>query len=94
MIDIRSIVPLDMETIKRSVQKTNRVLVVTENQATGGFSGEIAARITQECFEYLDAPVTRVCSADCPIPFSRILEAAVLVDEAKIAHAIENIMAY
>lgn len=94
VIDIRSIVPLDMETIKRSVQKTNRVLVVTENQATGGFSGEIAARITQECFEYLDAPVTRVCSADCPIPFSRILEAAVLVDEAKIAHAIENIMAY
>lgn len=94
VIDVRSIVPLDMTTIRQSIQKTNRVLVVTENQATGGFSGEIAARITQECFEFLDAPVRRCCSADAPIPFSRILEAAVLVNEEKIMHDIEALIRY
>lgn len=94
VIDIRSIVPLDMDTIRESIRKTSRVLIVTENQATGGFSGEISARIAQECFEFLDAPVRRVCSEDSPIPFSRILEAAVLVDEAKILHAAKELIAY
>ncbi|MBX7150500.1 2-oxoisovalerate dehydrogenase [bacterium] len=94
VIDLRSIVPMDMNTIRQSIQKTNRVLVVTENQATGGFSGEIAARITQECFEFLDAPVRRCCSADAPIPFSRILEAAILVNEEKIMHDIEELVRY
>lgn len=94
VVDIRSIVPLDMDTIRESVKKTSRVLIVTENQATGGFSGEIAARIAQECFEFLDAPVQRVCSEDCPVPFSRILEAEVLVDEAKILHAARALMDY
>jgi 2-oxoisovalerate dehydrogenase E1 component len=94
VIDIRSIVPLDMETILHSVKKTNRVMVVHENQTTGGFGGEIAARIAQDAFEFLDAPVKRVCSADVPVPFSRILEAAVLVDEAKILHALEELVRY
>lgn len=94
VIDIRSIVPLDMETLSRSIQKTNRVLIVTENQATGGFSGEIAGRVAQECFGYLDAPVRRLCSADAPIPFSRILEAAILVDEAKIIAAAEELASF
>jgi len=94
VLDVRSIVPLDMDTISNSIKKTGRVIVVTENQATGGFSGEIAARIAQNCFEYLDAPVQRVCSVDAPVPFSRILEAAILVDEAKIMHAVEEIMKY
>jgi 2-oxoisovalerate dehydrogenase E1 component len=94
VIDIRSIVPLDMDAIRESIRKTSRVLIVTENQATGGFSGEISARIAQECFEFLDAPVQRVCSEDSPVPFSRILEAAVLVDEAKILHAAKELAAY
>ena len=94
VIDIRSIVPLDMETIIQSVKKTNRVMVVHENQTMGGFGGEIAARIAQDAFEYLDAPVKRVCSEDSPIPFSRALEAAVLVDEAKILHALEELVGY
>ncbi len=94
IIDLRSIVPFDMDTIKQSIQKTGRVIVVHENQTTGGFGGEIAARIAQDCFEYLDAPVRRVCSEDAPIPFSRILEAAVLVNEDKIYHAIEDIVNY
>lgn len=78
VIDLLSIVPLDMETIKASVQKTNRVLIVHEDKVTGGVGGEIAARISEECFEYLDAPIMRVGSTYSPVPFSRILERAVL----------------
>ncbi|MBL7960056.1 2-oxoisovalerate dehydrogenase [bacterium] len=94
VIDIRSIVPLDMDTIIQSVKKTNRVMVVHENQTMGGFGGEIAARIAQDAFEYLDAPIKRVCSEDSPVPFSRALEAAVLVDETKILHALEELINY
>jgi 2-oxoisovalerate dehydrogenase E1 component len=94
VIDIRSIVPLDMESIRNSVKKTNRVLVVHEDKLTGGFGGEIAARIAQDCFEYLDAPVQRLCSLDCPVPFSRILEAAMLVNEERIYHHLEELAKY
>jgi 2-oxoisovalerate dehydrogenase E1 component len=78
VVDLRSIVPLDMETIVASVKKTSRVLIVHEDKVTGGVGAEIAARITEQCFEFLDAPIMRVGSADCPVPFSRILERAVL----------------
>lgn len=94
VIDLRSLVPLDMETIRDSVRKTNRVLVVHEDKLTGGFGGEIAARIAQECFEHLDAPVTRCASLDCPVPFSRILESAMLVSEETISKALEQLLAY
>jgi 2-oxoisovalerate dehydrogenase E1 component len=78
VIDLRSIVPFDMEAIVESVKKTNRVLIVHEDKVLGGVGGEIAARISEECFEYLDAPIGRVGSAYSPVPFSRILERAVL----------------
>jgi 2-oxoisovalerate dehydrogenase E1 component len=78
VIDLLSIVPLDMDAITTSVKKTNRVLVVHEDKVTGGVGGEISARITETCFDYLDAPIMRVGSADSPVPFSRILERAVL----------------
>lgn len=78
VIDLRSIVPLDLETIGESVKKTNRVLIVHEDKVTGGVGGEIAARIAEHYFEYLDAPILRVGSTDTPVPFSRILERAVL----------------
>lgn len=94
VVDIRSLVPLDMKLIRESVRKTGRVLVVHEDKLTGGFGGEIAARIADECFEYLDAPVRRLASADTPIPFSRILEAAVLVDEDQIRLALESLLKY
>jgi len=70
--------PLDMDAIKATVQKTNRVLIVHEDKVTGGVGGEIAARIADECFDYLDAPIMRVGSTDTPVPFSRILERVVL----------------
>jgi 2-oxoisovalerate dehydrogenase E1 component len=78
VVDLLSIVPLDMETIAASVKKTNRVLVVHEDKVIGGVGGEIVARITEQCFEYLDAPIMRVGSTYSPVPFSRILERAVL----------------
>jgi 2-oxoisovalerate dehydrogenase E1 component len=78
VIDLRSIMPFDMEAIAASVKKTSRVLIVHEDKVTGGVGGEIAARIADECFDYLDAPIMRVGSADSPVPFSRILERAVL----------------
>lgn len=78
VIDLRSIVPMDMDAIAETVKKTNRVLIVHEDKVTGGVGGEIAARIAQNLFEYLDAPILRVGSTDTPVPFSRILEKAVL----------------
>jgi 2-oxoisovalerate dehydrogenase E1 component len=78
VIDLRSLVPLDMDSIKTSIARTNRVLIVHEDKVTGGIGGEIAARIAEECFEYLDAPIMRVGAAYSPVPFSRILERAVL----------------
>jgi 2-oxoisovalerate dehydrogenase E1 component len=61
-----------------SVRKTSKALVVHEDKVFGGFGGEIAAQITEKCFDGLDAPVLRVGSKDCPVPFSKILERAVL----------------
>jgi 2-oxoisovalerate dehydrogenase E1 component len=78
VIDLRSIVPLDSETIYNSVRKTSRALVVHEAQLFAGFGGEIAAQIAEQCFDSLDAPVMRVAGDDCPIPFSAILEREVL----------------
>lgn len=78
VIDLRSLVPLDEEAIVASVRKTGKALVVTEDKLTGGFGGEVVARIAHLCFEYLDGPVMRVGSKDCPVPFSRILEDEIL----------------
>ncbi|HYV07158.1 MAG TPA: thiamine pyrophosphate-dependent enzyme [Blastocatellia bacterium] len=78
VIDLRSIVPLDMETVVNSVRKTSKALVVHEDKVFAGFGGEIASQITEKCFDVLDGPVFRVGSKDCPVPFSKILERAVL----------------
>lgn len=94
VVDLLSIVPLDMETIFASVKKTNRVLIVHEDKVTGGVGGEIAARITAECFEYLDAPILRVGSKDCPVPFSRILERAVLPQVEDVYDAALRLIEY
>ena len=78
VIDLRSIVPFDIDTVVDSVRKTSKALVVHEDKVFGGFGGEIAAQITEKCFDVLDGPVLRVGSKDCPVPFSKILERAVL----------------
>jgi 2-oxoisovalerate dehydrogenase E1 component len=74
LIDLRTLAPLDYDTIYQSVQKTGKALVVHEDNLTGGIGGEISARITEQCFQYLDAPVMRCASLDTPIPFSAQLE--------------------
>ncbi len=94
VIDLRSIVPLDKEAILNSVKKTNRVLIVHEDKVFSGFGAEIAAIITDEAFEYLDAPVKRVGSTFTPVGFNRILERAILPNKDKILVAIREILKY
>ncbi len=94
VIDIRSLLPLDEETILTSVKKTNRVLVVHEDKVFAGFGGEIAAMITDKAFEYLDAPVKRMGSTFTPVGFNRILEKAILPNTEKIAAAAKELLEY
>jgi 2-oxoisovalerate dehydrogenase E1 component len=94
VIDIRSIIPLDKDTILDSVKKTNRALVVHEDKVFGGFGGEIASLITEEAFEYLDAPVKRIGSTFTPVGFNRILEKEILPNEEKIYHAAKKLLDY
>lgn len=74
LIDLRTLCPLDYETIYKSVKKTGKVIVLHEDTLTGGIGGEIATRITENCFEYLDAPVMREGSLDTPVPMNADLE--------------------
>jgi 2-oxoisovalerate dehydrogenase E1 component beta subunit len=78
VVDLRTLMPMDDAAIVRSVRKTNRVLVAHEDTRTGGVAGEIIARINEQCFEWLDAPVRRVCAHDVPLPFAPTLEDFVL----------------
>ena len=94
VIDIRSLLPLDEETILTSVKKTSRVLVVHEDKVFAGFGGEIAAMITDKAFEYLDAPVKRVGSTFTPVGFNRILEKAILPNTEKIVAAAKELLEY
>ena len=94
VIDLRTIIPYDWETIAAYTQKTSRVVVVHEDQLTCGFGAEIAARISQELFEHLDAPVTRVASLDCPVAYAPVLEETILPGSADVLKAIRTIVAY
>jgi pyruvate/2-oxoglutarate/acetoin dehydrogenase E1 component len=78
IIDMKTLKPLDFDLIAESVKKTKHVLVAHEACLTGGFGAEVAARIGEEVFDYLDAPVTRIGAKDTPIPVSPILENFVL----------------
>jgi len=91
ILDLRSLNPLDMDAIAETVEKTNRVVVAHEDKVFGGFGGEIAGRIAQECFELLDAPVARVGQDYIPTPFARNLEAAMQLDPARIVGAVRDV---
>ena len=95
VIDLRTLRPLDSETILRSVEKTARMLVVHEDNLTGGFGAEVAAIVAEQGFEHLDAPVTRVAGPDVPaMPFNHPQEDAFLPNPEKIATAMRKLAAY
>lgn len=94
VIDIRTLVPFDEETILRSVRRTNRVLIAHEATLTGGFGGEIAARIADKAFEFLDAPVRRLAAFDSPTPFAPTLEQEVLPNKAKMLAEVRRLLEY
>ena len=94
VLDLRSLLPMDDEAIMASVRKTNRVLVAHEDTRTGGVAGEITARINDQAFEFLDAPVKRVAAHDVPLPYAPVLEDYVLPQAEDLVRASRWLAAY
>ncbi len=94
MLDLRTLLPLDDEAIMATVRKTNRVLIVHEDTRTGGIAGEITARINDQAFEWLDAPVLRVAAHDVPLPYAPPLEDFVLPQTDDLVLAARWLAAY
>lgn len=94
VVDLRTLVPLDEETILRSVKKTGRALIVHEAQGTAGFGGEIAARIAERAFAWLDAPIKRVTFADRPVPYFKKLEQALMPSRERVLEATREMLAF
>jgi pyruvate/2-oxoglutarate/acetoin dehydrogenase E1 component len=94
VLDLRSLLPMDDEAIIATVKKTNRVVIVHEDTRTGGIAGEITARINEQAFEWLDAPVLRVSAADVPLPYAPTLEDYVLPQTADIVRAVRRVAEY
>jgi len=94
LLDLRCLLPLDLQGILKSVKKTNKVLVLHEDNLTGGIGAEISALITEKCFEHLDAPVVRLCSIDTPIPFSSNIERDIYLPNLDIGEKINYLMKY
>jgi 2-oxoisovalerate dehydrogenase E1 component beta subunit len=84
VVDLRTLLPLDRETVCASVKKTSKALLLHEDTRTGGMAGELAATITESVFEYLDGPIVRVTAPDTPVPYSPPLEDAFLPNAAKV----------
>jgi 2-oxoisovalerate dehydrogenase E1 component len=94
VIDLRSILPWDTETVFNSVKKTNKAIIVHEDKVFSGFGAEVSATINSELFEYLDGPVLRVGSTFTPVGFNRILERAILPNTQKIYDATMKLIKY
>jgi 2-oxoisovalerate dehydrogenase E1 component len=94
VIDLRTLVPCDWATIGTWVARTNRVVIAHEEQLTCGFGAEIAARIGQDHFQHLDAPVLRVASLDTPVAYCPDLEEAILPNAAAVLEAIRETARY
>jgi pyruvate dehydrogenase E1 component beta subunit len=92
VLDLRSIVPLDKETVYASVRKTGKVVIMDEEPRTGSCASEIASLIAEDLFDYLDAPIKRVCAPDTPVPFSPVLEKFWMPDEDDLIKAIEEVL--
>jgi pyruvate dehydrogenase E1 component subunit beta len=91
VINLRTIRPLDVEAIVRSVQKTGRIVTVEEGWPQSGIGSEIAALMQEHCFDYLDAPVERICGADVPMPYAKTLEDNAMIQLPHIINAIKRV---
>lgn len=94
VIDLRTIVPLDMETVLKSVAKTGKLVVAHEAPKSGGFGAEIVARVTESAFQLLDAPIVRVAGKECAIPYCKILEDEVLPQRSDLEKALRELALY
>jgi len=92
VIDPRTLIPFDKETILSSVRKTGRLVIVHEDTFTGGWAAEVAATVSKEAFEYLDAPVERVCAPDTPVPFSPVMENYFVPEAKDIARKVKAML--
>lgn len=91
VVDPRSLFPLDKKTIAESVQKTNKVVVITEENKRGGYGGELSAMIAEEMFDDLDAPIARIGALDAPIPFTANLENYMLPNRVDVVNAVKKL---
>ena len=94
IVDPRTLMPLDKETIFESVKKTNRLLIAHEAVGRAGFGAEIAALVVREVFDYLDAPIERVAAAPVPVPFAPVMENFVIPDTEQIVDATRKLVKY
>jgi 2-oxoisovalerate dehydrogenase E1 component len=94
VLDLRTLAPFDWDTIAAAVKKTNRVIIAHEDQLTCGFGAELAARVAEELFEHLDAPVKRVAALDAPVAYNPELEEVILPQSADVLAAIQQIARY
>ncbi|MFK5889913.1 MAG: dehydrogenase E1 component subunit alpha/beta [Flavobacteriaceae bacterium] len=93
LIDLRCLQPLDLDAVYKSVKKTGKVIILQEDTMFGGIASDLSALITENCFEYLDAPVKRVASLETPVPFAKALEEQFLPKE-RFVKALEELLAY
>jgi 2-oxoisovalerate dehydrogenase E1 component beta subunit len=94
VVDLRTLVPLDRDTVCESVKKTSKVLLLHEDTRTGGMAGELAASITESIWEYLDGPIVRVTAPDTPVPYSPPLEEAFLPNCDKVVKKARSLWRY
>jgi 2-oxoisovalerate dehydrogenase E1 component beta subunit len=94
VVDLRTLLPLDEATILEEVSRSGKLLIVHEDTLTGGVGAEVAARVAEKAFEYLDGPIRRVAAADTPIPFSPVLEERVLPQKPDVMRAARELLDY
>jgi 2-oxoisovalerate dehydrogenase E1 component beta subunit len=94
VLDLRTLLPLDDEAILAAVAKTGRVILLHEDTRTGGIGAELAARISESAFEYLDAPIVRVTAPDTPVPYAGSLEKLFIPGAERIVAAARGLLAY
>ena len=94
VVDLRSLLPYDRETVLESVKRTNKVILLHEDTRTGGFAGELAAEISERAFEHLDGPIRRITAPDTPVPYSPPLEEFFLPKVSDVVRVARELNAY